>query len=240
VSAVAIIPARGGSKGIPRKNIVPVDGKPLIAYSIEHAERSRHVSRIIVSTDDEEIAAVARRHGAEVPFLRPAELSGDAVLDWPVFEHALRWLEEHEGSRPEIIVHLRPTAPLRPDGQIDAMIELLESHPDADSIRSVSRPGPHPWRMFTIGEDGFLHPLMQSGHKEPYLLRRQELPDVYWYNAVTDVTRRRTILESKSMTGARILPYVIESRWVVDIDEPDDLVIAAVKLRQLREKQAAP
>jgi CMP-N,N'-diacetyllegionaminic acid synthase len=240
VSVVAIVPARGGSKGIPRKNIVPVDGKPLIAYSIEHALRSRHVSRVIVSTDDEEIASVARTHGAEVPFLRPAELSGDAVLDLPVFEHALRWLEEREDFRPEIVVHLRPTAPLRTDGQIDAMVDLLLMHGDADSVRSVSRPGPHPWRMFTIGADGFLQPLMQTPHKEPYLLRRQELPDVYWYNAVTDVTRRQTILGKTSMTGDRILPYVIDSRYVVDIDEPDDLVIAAVKLRQWREKQVGP
>jgi CMP-N-acetylneuraminic acid synthetase len=229
VSVVAIIPARGGSKGIPRKNVVDVGGRPLIAYSIDHAKASRHVDRVIVSTDDEQIAAVARAYGAEVPFRRPDELAGDTVLDLPVFEHALRWLEEHEGDRPDIIVHLRPTAPLRPAGQIDAMIELLQSHDDADSVRSVSRPGPHPWRMFTIAEDGFLRPLVTE-HAQPYLLRRQELPEVYWYNAVTDVTRRRTIFEKHSMTGDRILPYVIESRYVVDIDEPEDLVIAAVKL----------
>jgi CMP-N,N'-diacetyllegionaminic acid synthase len=234
---IAIIPARGGSKGIPRKNIVDVAGRPLIDYSIEHAQRSKRITRVIVSTDDEEIAGVARKSGAEVPFLRPKDLAGDTVLDLPVFEHALRWLEESEGARPGIVVHLRPTAPLRPDGQIDAMIELLDRDQNADSVRSVSKPGPHPWRMFGIGADGYLHPFMNTGHKEPYLLRRQELPEVYWYNAVTDVTRRRTILEKHSMTGDRILPYIIDSRYVVDIDEPDDLLIAAVKLRQLQPKR---
>jgi N-acylneuraminate cytidylyltransferase len=232
--AVAIIPARGGSKGIPRKNIVPVGGRPLIAWSIEHGRTAKHVERVIVSTDDDEIARIARQYGAEVPFRRPQDLSGDTVLDLPVFEHALRWLAEQEGYRPDLIVHLRPTAPLRPAGQIDEMLELLESHPLADSVRSVSRPGPHPWRMFTIDETGYLRPLMQGAHATPYLLRRQDLPDVYWYNAVTDVTRRSTILEKHSMTGDRILPYVVDSRWVVDIDEPDDLVVANVKLDQFR------
>lgn len=232
-NVVAIIPARGGSKGIPRKNIVAIDGRPLIAYSIEHARASRSIERVIVSTDDDAIAAVALEHGAEVPFRRPAELAGDAVLDLPVFEHALLWLEEHERYEPDIVVHLRPTAPLRPAGQIDAMVELLLAHPEADSVRSVSRPGPHPWRMFTIGASGYLDPFVKE-HPHPYLLRRQDLPELYWYNAVTDVTRRRTILEKHSMTGDRILPYVIDARYVVDIDEPDDLLLAAVKLRQLR------
>ena len=234
--AVAIIPARGGSKGIPRKNIVDVGGRPLVAWSIEHAKAAASVERIIVSTDDEEIAAVASACGAEVPFLRPKELAGDTVLDLPVFEHALQWLEEHERYAPDVVVHLRPTAPLRPAGQIDAAVALLRETPAADSVRSVSKPGAHPYRMFSIGADGFLKPLLQTEHPEPYLLRRQELPDVYWYNAVTDVTRRRTIFEQHSMTGAHILPFVIDSRWVVDVDESGDLLIAEVKLLQLAER----
>lgn len=235
---VAIVPARGGSKGIPRKNIALVAGKPLIAYSIEHALECPLIERVIVSTDDDEIARIAAGCGAEVPFRRPADLSGDEVLDLPVFEHALRWLDEHDGDRPEMVVHLRPTAPIRPRGQLDEMLRLLETHPDADSVRSVSQPGPHPWRMFTIGNDGYLHPLLQTGHPQPYLLRRQVLPEVYWYNAVSDITRRSTILDKHSMTGDRILPYVIESRYVVDIDEPDDLLIASFKIESMRSKPA--
>lgn len=236
VQVVSIIPARGGSKGIPRKNIVPIAGKPLLAYSIEHAHAARTVERVIVSTDDEEIAHVAMTWGAEVPFMRPADLGGDTVLDLPVFQHALTWLEEHEGYRPEIIVHLRPTAPLRGSGQIDGAVNMLVEHPGADSVRSVSVPSQHPYRMFSIGEDGFLRPLLQTPHKEPYLLRRQELPLVYWYNCVIDVVPRSTVLGKQSMTGDHILPYIIDGSFVVDIDGPDDLLVAEAKIALMQQK----
>src|SRR5262249_7126007 len=117
---VAIVPARGGSKAIPRKNVRLLGGVPLIAYSIEAGLTARTVDRVIVSTDDEEIAAVARRFGAEVPFMRPAALAGDSTPDLPVFQHALDWLDAHEGYRPEIVVQLRPTSPLRPPDCVDA------------------------------------------------------------------------------------------------------------------------
>ncbi len=113
---LALIPARGGSKGIPRKNIRSFAGYPLIAWSIAAAKQSELVTRVIVSTDDEEIAAVARECGAETPFLRPAEFAQDNTTDLPVFEHALQWLEENEGYQPEIVVQLRPTSPIRPRG----------------------------------------------------------------------------------------------------------------------------
>lgn len=233
MSVCAIIPARGGSKGIPRKNIVPIAGKPLVAYSIEHALASRYIERVIVSTDDDDIAKVGTSYGAEVPFIRPAELSGDIVLDLPVFQHALAWLEEHANYKPDIIVHLRPTSPLRVAGQIDEAIELLMANPSADSVRSVSVPGQHPYRMFTVAEDGFLRPLLKTEYKEPYLLRRQELPSVYWYNCVIDVTRYKTILEKQSMTGDYILPYIMDSKLVVDIDSPTDLLVAEAKIRAM-------
>lgn len=227
----AIIPARGGSKGIPRKNIVPVADKPLIAHSIEHAKASQYIDRVIVSTDDQEIARVAESCGAEVPFLRPDELAEDHVLDWPVFVHALTWLKDYDHYAPEIVVHLRPTSPLRLPQQIDAAIQQLADHPDADSVRSVSVPSQHPYRMFAIGEDGFLTPLLQTPYSEPYLLRRQDLPPVYWYNCVIDVTRWRTIFQQQSMTGKRILPFVMDSKFVVDIDSPEDLLVANVKVK---------
>ena len=106
---IALIPARGGSKSIPRKNIYPVAGKPLIAHSIRQALESKYISRVIVSTDDEEIADVSRQWGAEVPFMRPAEFSQDQSLDIEVFDHALRWLKKNEAYEPELVVHLRPT-----------------------------------------------------------------------------------------------------------------------------------
>jgi N-acylneuraminate cytidylyltransferase len=236
ISVCTIIPARSGSKGIPRKNIVPIAGKPLLAYSIEHAKASKYIERTIVSTDDEEFARVAAFWGAEVPFIRPEELAEDTVLDLPVFQHALNWLREHENYQPEIIVHLRPTAPLRWASQIDEAIELLMANPKADSVRSVSIPVQHPYRMFTIGNDGFLHPLMKTEYKEPFLLRRQELPPVYWYNCVIDVTRFTTIFGKQSMTGDYILPYIMDRKFVVDIDNPDDLLIAEARIRQFKEQ----
>jgi CMP-N,N'-diacetyllegionaminic acid synthase len=223
---LAIIPARGGSKGIPRKNLVRLAGKPLLAYSIEHARGSSLVTRVVVSTEDPEIAEVARAHGAEVPFLRPAELAGDDVLDLPVFVHALTELARYGEQEPELIVHLRPTAPFRKPAWIDDAITRLRNAPTADSIRSVSRPSQHPYRMFRVSDDGFLDPLMKHEHANPYVLRRQDLPPVYYYNCVIDVTRPRTILEKKSMTGDRILAYVMNPDDVIDIDTAQDLRLA--------------
>lgn len=226
MNVVAIIPARGGSKGIKRKNLVEFNGKPLVAHSIIHALESQLVNRVIVSTDDEEIASVAREYGAEVPFLRPKELAEDHVLDLPVFEHALKFLEEAEGDRPDLVVHLRPTTPYRKPAWIDEAVRLLADHPEADSVRSVSEPDKHPYRMFTIGPDGFLDPIMKHEHPVPYLLRRQDLPPVYYYNCVIDVTRPATIFGKNSMTGDRIFPYIMDPDEVIDIDSMRDLQIA--------------
>lgn len=223
---LAIIPARGGSKGIKRKNLLPFNGKPLVAHSIIHALQSRLVNRVIVSTDDEEIARIAQEFGAEVPFRRPSELAEDHVLDLPVFEHALRFFDEQENYRPDLVVHLRPTAPYRKPEWIDEAIALLQARSDADSIRSVSLPDKHPYRMFSIRSDGFLDPVMKHEHPVPYLLRRQDLPAVYYYNCVIDVTRPETILGKHSMTGDRILPYLMNPDDVIDIDTARDLRIA--------------
>src|SRR5512140_2219238 len=125
---LAIIPARGGSKGIPRNNIRELAGYPLIAYSIAAAKQSKSVTRVIVSTDDAEIAGVAREWGAETPFLRPAEYAQDNSTDLPLFQHALQWLEEHEKYHPEVVVQLRPTSPLRPHDLVDRAVSKLLAH----------------------------------------------------------------------------------------------------------------
>src|SRR5512140_1055395 len=129
---LAIIPARGGSKGIPRKNIRDFAGYPLIAYSIAAGLQAKSVTRVIVSTDDQEIAAVARQCGAETPFLRPAEFAQDTSTDLPLFQHALAWLAEHEGYHPDVVVQLRPTSPIRPPTLVDEAVRLLLDHPEAD------------------------------------------------------------------------------------------------------------
>ncbi len=225
---LAIIPARGGSKGIKRKNLIKINGKSLVQLSVEHALQSKLINRTIISSDDDEIIAEAIKHGAEASFKRPKELSEDHVLDLPVFEHALKYLKEKENYAPSIVVHLRPTAPYRKPCWIDEAIELLLNNPTANSVRSVSEPEKHPYRMFTINHEGFLDPIMKHKHPQPYLLRRQDLPAVYYYNCVIDVTRTQTILEKKSMTGDCILPYIMDSNDVIDIDSLRDLEIANV------------
>ena len=159
---LALIPARGGSKGIPRKNIRLFAGYPLIAWSIAAAKQSALVTRIIVSTDDEEIAAVAREWGAETPFLRPSEFAQDKTTDLPVFEHALKWLEEVEGYRPDVVVQLRPTSPIRPQTMVDNAIRILLEHDDADCVRGVVPAGQNPFKMWRFnGEGKPLNPLLE-------------------------------------------------------------------------------
>lgn len=222
---LALIPARGGSKGIPRKNIRDFAGAPLIAYSIAAGLQSQHVTRVIVSTDDEEIAAVARRWGAETPFLRPSEFAQDDTTDLPVFQQALTWLAEYEHYRPDFVVQLRPTSPVRPIGLIDEAIELMLTNPQADCVRGVVPSGQNPFKMWQIDPDSHqLTPLLRLPNlKEPYNAPRQELPKTYWQTGHVDVIRAGTILEKGSLTGDVILPVLIDPRYTVDIDTPADM-----------------
>ncbi len=221
---LALIPARGGSKGIPRKNIRNFAGYPLIEWSIAAAKQSEFVTRVIVSTDDEEIASVARACGAETPFLRPAELAQDKTTDLPVFEHAIQWLEENEGYRPEIVVQLRPTSPIRPKGMLDQAIRILLEHSDADCVRGVIPAGQNPFKMWRFdGEDQPIKPLLEvDGIAEPYNAPRQILPPVYWQTGHIDAIRVSTIKQKKSLTGDVIYPLVINPRYTVDIDNLSD------------------
>lgn len=220
---LAIIPARGGSKSIPRKNIQPFAGQPLLAYSIAAARQAKAVTRTVVSTDDDEIATVAGEYGAEVPFLRPSSLAQDNTLDLPVFEQALAWLAENEDYHPEVVVQLRPTSPLRPRGLVDKAIETLMAHPEADAVRGVVPSGQNPHKMWTLAEDGALQPLLKvKGIKEPYNAPRQALPATYWQTGHVDVIRAATILEKGSMTGDVIWPVHIDPAYTVDIDTATD------------------
>ena len=221
---LAIIPARGGSKGIPRKNIRPFSGAPLIAWSIAAARQAESVTRTLVSTDDEEIAAVARRFGAEIPFLRPAELAGDQTTDLPVFEQALAWLAGNEGYRPDVVVQLRPTSPLRPRDCVDGAVRLLLAHPEADCVRGIVPAGQNPHKMWRLDpQSGRMIPLLSvPGIAEPFNAPRQILPPVYWQTGHIDAIRPGTILEKKSMTGEVLLPLIIDPRYTVDLDNLND------------------
>ena len=219
---LAIIPARGGSKSIPRKNIKTFAGYPLIAFSIMAGLAAESVSRVIVSTDDDEIAEIAMEFGAEVPFSRPEELSRDDTLDLPVFQHALDWLQTNEEYQPQIVVQLRPTSPFRRKEHINQAVWRLLERPEADSIRTVCIPFQNPYKMWRVAADGFMQPLITTNITEPYNLPRQALPEVFWQTGYVDAAWKETILEKGSMTGKFILPLVIGAEEWIDIDSPDD------------------
>ena len=220
---LAIIPARGGSKGIPRKNIRSFAGYPLIAYSTAAGLQAETVTRVIVSTDDEEIAGVARQWGAETPFLRPAEFAQDQTLDLPVFQHALEWLAEKEGYRPDVVVQLRPTSPIRPPALVDQAVRLLLAHPEAHSVRGLVIAGQNPHKMWRIdAQTGRMNPLLHvEGVAEPYNAPRQILPPVYWQTGHIDAIRPEAIMRG-TMSGEVILPVMIDPNYTVDIDNPRD------------------
>ena len=226
LETLAIIPARGGSKSIPRKNIKTFAGYPLVAFSIAAGLAAESISRVIVSTDDEEIAEIARNFGAEVPFFRPESISRDETPDLPVFQHALEWLQTNEDYRPQVIVQLRPTSPFRKREHIDQAVKRLLENPEADSIRTVCIPFQNPYKMWHIGEDGFMQPLISTNIPEPYNLPRQSLPEIYWQTGYVDAAWKKTILEKHSMTGDSILPLVIDPEEWIDIDSPDDWIRA--------------
>lgn len=238
---LAVIPARGGSKGIPRKNIRRFAGFPLIAYSIAAARQAGCVTRTIVSTDDEEIAAAAREWDAETPFLRPAELARDETTDFPVFQHALEWLANNEAYHPDVVIQLRPTSPVRPRGLVDEAVRILLDHPEADSVRGVIPAGQNPHKMWRIDSQGVMHNLLSvEGLREPYNAPRQALPPVYWQTGHIDAIRASTILNKNSMSGDVILPLLIDPHFTVDIDNLNDWQRAEWLVREGRLDMVRP
>lgn len=235
---LAVVPARGGSKGLLRKNIRPLAGHPLVAWPVAAALAAKKVTRTICSTDDPEIAAVAKEYGAEVPFLRPAEFAQDNSLDLPLFVHALDWLEEHDGWKPDIIVQLRPTSPLRLPGMVDETVEMLERDPGATSVRAVCPAPCNPYKMWRLAEDtGSSEPYMQNlldapGVPEPFNAPRQILPSVWWQIGTVD-TMRASVLRAGSMTGAKILPLKVDGQLAIDIDGEASLRMAEYILEGL-------
>ena len=214
-----VIPARGGSKSIPKKNIKLLYGKPLIEYSIEYSLKCPLVAHTIVSTDSEEIAEIAKSCGAEVPFIRPGELAQDDTPDYPVFRHALNTLEDLYSEQIDIVISMRPTSPLRPPGLIEKGIALLQRFPEANSVRSVAPSKEHPFRQWrTIGEYivGY-----ETEVLEAYNLPRQQLPPVFFQTGDIEIIRRETLL-SGSISGEHILPLIIKSEEVLDIDNISD------------------
>lgn len=220
---IALIPARGGSKGIPRKNIVPFCGRPLIVHTIETSIQTNVFDRIIVSTDDDEIADISRRHNAEVPFLRPKELSQDDTKDFAVFAHTLHWLQEHEGYTPDLVFYLRPTAPLRKVDDIYRTLEKITAT-NCDSVRTVCLAEHHPYRMARLVED-IPSPIMPEV-KTIVPHRRQELPPIFRWNGLVDALHSRNALYYSTMFGKDIRAVITPRERSIDIDESIDLFLA--------------
>jgi len=237
---LAIIPARGGSQSIPGKNIKLLLGKPLIAYSIEEAKKSKYIDKIIVSTDYPEIAEIAKKYGAEVPFLRPKEISGDRAMDIEFYYHALDFLKKDENYEPELILRLAPTSPLRTVESIDEGIETILKNPELDSVRAITETPKHPYKMYTISNNKreinpFL-PKAFTNMDEPYNSPRQILPDVYVHTGAIDISRLKTIREMNSITGKKIGYFFMKPEDSINIDYAIDFSLAEFFMEK-RQKQ---
>jgi CMP-N,N'-diacetyllegionaminic acid synthase len=225
---IGLIPARGGSKSIPRKNLISIDGRPLLAFTAEAALGARRLDRVLLSTDDPEIAAVGRALRLETPFVRPAELSGDAAAMLAVMRHALDWLSEN-GPEPIAIVLLQPTSPLRTARHIDDAVELLLTS-GAETVVSVVEV-PHqysPASVMAMHADGRLTPFLPG----PPILRRQDKPRVFARNGPAILAVQSVVLRRGTLYGEATIGYRMSAADSIDIDEPDDLWLVEQYLRR--------
>lgn len=232
LTVLAVITARGGSKGLPGKNVCPLRGRPLIAWTVDAARHSRLLTRTIVSTDDSEIARAARACGGEVPFLRPARLAEDATAHVPVLEHALEWARA-TGMEPDYLLVLQPTSPLRTAGDIDAAIEIAEAR-RPEAVVSVSPVHPHPWLAHRLAADGMLEPFMAD--REAAGRRRQDLPAAYALNGAIYLITPLALRTYGTFCPPAALGYVMPAERSIDIDDAHDLLVAEALLNARGER----
>lgn len=229
MKVLGLIPARGGSKGVPRKNIRPLHGKPLLVYTIEAAKNAGRLTRIILSTEDEEIAEIGMRYGADVPFMRPAELAQDTTPTLPVIRHAVESLEA-AGEFYDAICLLQPTNPLRRAEDIDNCIELFEES-EADSVISIL-PVPHEYNpkwVYWKNADGKM--ILTTGENEP-VSRRQDLPPAFHREGSVYVTRKTVLFESGNLYGTNVQGYEMEPEYSVNVDTLEDWNRVEQRLRK--------
>jgi N-acylneuraminate cytidylyltransferase len=228
---LGLIPARGGSKGLPRKNILELAGRPLIAWTLAAAKASAYLDRCIISTDDAEIAQVARRHGGDVPFLRPAELAGDAADTFGTVQHAVEQLPGYD-----ILVLLQPTSPLRSADDIDATLERLQQH-HAPACVSVVEPAKSPYWAYRIDPEHHLQPLIDPQYAR---MRRQDLPPSYLLNGAVYAARIDWLMAHRHWLGEQTVAHVMPAQRSLDIDSAFDLELAHCYLqaRQGTERSA--
>ena len=225
----SVIPARGGSKGIPKKNIKLLNGRPLIDFTIQYSLNCSLISRTVVSTDSNEIASISKKSGADVPFLRPGEISLDETQDYPVFKHALIELEKFYNEEIDLIILLRPTSPFRPIGLIEEGVNKMIENPDATSLRSVTISKEHPYRQWL--ENGQFIKGYEENVFESYNIPRQLIPKVYFQTGDIEIIRRETLLNG-SISGKKVIPLIISPEEMVDIDNMVDWIKAEKRLKK--------
>lgn len=219
--AYSIIPARSGSKAIPHKNIKLMCGYPLIAYTIAASRLAKMIDRTIVTTDSQEYAKIAERYGAEVPFLRPSDISGDMATDLEFMVHAIQWLYENEGSVPEYFIHLRVTCPIREPSVIDDAIVLMKKHPEATCLLSACVPAgmPTPFKWLVKYDDIYLKSIFFENNDDANR-PRQSYPDAYMRTIYVDILSVESIVRNDVLFGNKILSF--ETPETVDIDYIED------------------
>lgn len=221
---VSLIPARSGSKGIKNKNIKELDGIPLIAYSIITSLNCPYIDKTIVTTDCPQIAKVSKKYGAEVPFLRPKNISEDSSTDYEFFKHYIEHEKNNGNKIPDLIVQLRPTCPTRTVNELNSSIKMmLDSYDDYDCLRSVVECKKSPYKMYRF-KDNRLVPLFEEvdGIEKPYNRGRQELPKTYVHNGYIDIVKSKCITEHKSVTGDRIMSFIMDDNDTHDLDTIED------------------
>ena len=231
IKILAIIPSRSGSKGIKNKNITNIFGKPLIYYSIFFAKECKFKNKILVSTDEKKYQKISENCGLKVNYLRPKKISKDNSLDISFFKHAINFLKIKENYKPDFVIHLRPTSPLRKIKDLKKMLNILIKEKKADSVRSISEMNKNPYKCWKINSANLLKPLMINNtyFKEPYNAPRQLLPNFCYQNGVYDIFRTR-ILKKNLISGKKIIGYYTKEN--VDIDTYYDLK----NLKQFKQK----
>ena len=229
---VALIPARSGSKGVPSKNIKQLNGHPLIAYSIQAAKKSKHIDRIIVSTVSPEYAEIAIKFNGEFPFLRPQDIAGDKSSDLEFVDHALNWFRETQSEVPDLLIHLRPTTPLRDPAVIDEAIIKMRSQENATALRSVHEMSESAYKCFQIESD-FLACLCTGSHElETTNKPRQAFPKTYHANGYVDVLKTEFISKARQMHGDQVIAHITPQTTEVDTPEDFDFLEYQISKQQ--------
>lgn len=231
-SIISLIPARAGSKGVPAKNIRLVGGFPLIAYSIIASLMCNKISRTIVTTDSPEIAEIAMKFGAEVPFLRPEKYASDQSGDIEFVDHALNWFEENEGVLPSYIVHLRPTTPFREPQIIDHAIKIMWDNKCATSLRSGHKASESPYKWFVKNEHNYFQSIISGISNEEANAGRQQFPDVYVPDGYVDIFKTSFVLENNILHGVKMLAF--ESPVCVEVDTEEEIFLLEYQLKKKR------